>query len=42
MVESAGTYSNVIRFLALLVMTDEQLACGLDILERAIQTCSAK
>ena len=42
MVESAGTYSNVIRFLAPLVMTDEQLACGLDILERAIQTCSAK
>ena len=42
MVESAGTYSNVIRFLAPLGMTDEQLACGLDILERAIQTCSAK
>ena len=42
MVESAGTYSNVIRFLAPLVMTDEQLECGLDILEKAIAACSAK
>lgn len=42
MVESAGTYGNVIRFLAPLVMTDEQLACGLDILENAIRTCSKK
>lgn len=42
MVEGAGTYSNVIRFLAPLVMTDEQLECGLDILENAIKTCSAQ
>lgn len=42
MVEGAGTYGNVIRFLAPLVMTDEQLACGLDILENAIRTCAVK
>lgn len=42
MVEGAGTYGNVIRFLAPLVMTDEQLACGLDIFERAIAVCSAR
>ncbi|MDO4491733.1 MAG: 4-aminobutyrate--2-oxoglutarate transaminase [Lachnospiraceae bacterium] len=40
MVEGAGTYGNVIRFLAPLVMTDEQLACGLDIFEEAIAVCS--
>jgi 4-aminobutyrate aminotransferase/(S)-3-amino-2-methylpropionate transaminase len=40
MVESAGTYGNVIRFLAPLVITDEQLACGLDIFENAVRTCS--
>jgi 4-aminobutyrate aminotransferase/(S)-3-amino-2-methylpropionate transaminase len=40
MVESAGTYGNVIRFLAPLVMTDEQLACGLDIFENAVAVCS--
>lgn len=39
LVEGAGTYNNVIRFLAPLVMTDEQLACGLDIMEAAIRTC---
>lgn len=37
MIESAGTYGNVIRFLAPLTMTDEQLAAGLDILEASIQ-----
>ena len=35
-VESAGVYSNVIRFLSPLVITDEQLECGLEILEAAI------
>lgn len=35
-IESAGTYSNVIRFLAPLVITDAQLQEGLDILEHAI------
>jgi 4-aminobutyrate aminotransferase/(S)-3-amino-2-methylpropionate transaminase len=40
MVEGAGTYGNVIRFLAPLVITDEQLACGLDIFENAVRTCS--
>jgi 4-aminobutyrate aminotransferase/(S)-3-amino-2-methylpropionate transaminase len=39
MVEGAGTYGNVIRFLAPLVITDEQLACGLDIFENAVKTC---
>ena len=40
MVESAGTYGNVIRFLAPLVMTDAQLEAGLDIFENAVKTCS--
>lgn len=40
MVEGAGTYGNVIRFLAPLVITDEQLEAGLDIMEEAIQACS--
>jgi 4-aminobutyrate aminotransferase/(S)-3-amino-2-methylpropionate transaminase len=40
MVEGAGTYGNVIRFLAPLVITDEQLECGLDIFEQAVVTCS--
>lgn len=39
MVEGAGTYNNVIRFLAPLVMTDEQLQAGLDIFEKAIEAC---
>lgn len=37
LVEGAGTYNNVIRFLAPLVMTDEQLEAGLDIFEEAIR-----
>lgn len=37
MIENAGTYGNVIRFLAPLVMTDEQLSAGLDILEESIK-----
>lgn len=36
LVEGAGTYGNVIRFLAPLVMTEEQLECGLDIFEDSI------
>ncbi|HEX3078282.1 MAG TPA: aspartate aminotransferase family protein [Lachnospiraceae bacterium] len=36
LVESAGVYSNVIRFLCPLVVTDEQLEAGLQILEAAI------
>lgn len=39
MIESAGTYGNVIRFLAPLVMTDEQLEVGLQIMEKALLTC---
>lgn len=40
LMENAGTYSNVIRFLAPLVMTDEQLEAGLKIYEEAIAACS--
>ncbi len=36
LVESAGIYGNVIRFLAPLVITDEQLEAGLDIFEEAV------
>lgn len=36
LMENAGTYGNVIRFLAPLVMTDEQLEAGLKIYEEAI------
>lgn len=36
LVEGAGTYGNVIRFLAPLVITDKQLETGLDIFEKAI------
>ena len=39
MVEGAGTYGNVIRFLAPLVMTDEQLEAGLRIFEEAVKKC---
>lgn len=38
MVESAGTYGNVIRFLAPLVITDAQLEAGLQIFDEAIAT----
>lgn len=37
MLESSGTYGQVIRFLAPLVMTDEQLKAGLEIFEEAIK-----
>jgi 4-aminobutyrate aminotransferase/(S)-3-amino-2-methylpropionate transaminase len=39
MLESAGTYGNVIRFLAPLVITDAQLEAGLDIYEKVIEKC---
>ncbi|WOC33153.1 MULTISPECIES: aspartate aminotransferase family protein [Caproicibacterium] len=39
MVESAGVYGNVIRFLAPLVITDAQLEAGLQIFEQAIAAC---
>ena len=37
LVESAGTYNNVIRFLAPLVITNEQLEAGLHIFEESIK-----
>lgn len=37
LIESAGTFGNVIRFLAPLVITDEQLEAGFRILEEAIK-----
>lgn len=39
LLESAGTYGNVIRFLAPLVITDEQIDAGLQIFEQAIEKC---
>ena len=39
MLENSGIYGNVIRFLAPLVMTDEQLDAGLKIFEEAIKNC---
>lgn len=39
LIENAGTYGNVIRFLAPLVITDAQLDAGLDIFEKAMDTC---
>lgn len=40
LVESAGIYGNVIRFLAPLVITDSQLDAGLDIMEESIKELS--
>jgi len=39
LIENAGTYSNVIRFLAPLVITDEQLEEGFKIMEAGIIAC---
>ena len=39
LLESAGTFGNVIRFLAPLCITDEQLDAGLAIYEEAIRDC---
>lgn len=38
-IESAGVYGNVIRFLAPLVITDEQLDAGLEIFDKTIAKC---
>lgn len=40
LIESAGTYGNVIRFLSPLVVTDAQVEAGLSILEQAISQAS--
>jgi 4-aminobutyrate aminotransferase/(S)-3-amino-2-methylpropionate transaminase len=37
MIENAGSFGNVIRFLAPLTITDEQLYAGLDIMEESIK-----
>lgn len=42
LIENAGTYNNVLRFLAPLVITDAQLEAGLDIFEKAMDTCLKK
>lgn len=42
MLESAGTYGNVIRFLCPLCVTDAQLDAGLEIFENALKVCLAK
>lgn len=39
MIENAGVHGNVIRFLAPLLITDEQLEAGLQIFEDAIKKC---
>jgi len=39
---TAGSYSNVIRVLVPLVVTDEQMDEALDVLEAALQTVSEK
>jgi len=38
----AGTYNNVVRFLAPLVITDEQLEAGLSILEERMEEVGEK
>lgn len=40
LVENAGTYGNVVRFLAPLVITEEQLNAGFEIFEDAIIECT--
>jgi len=39
-IETAGSESNIIKFLAPLITTEEQINEGFDILKAAIQTCS--
>lgn len=41
-VESAGIYGNVIRFLCPLVASNKQIDAGLEIMENAIKKCSSK
>lgn len=38
-IESAGTYNNVVRFLCPLVVTDEQLEAGFKIMEESLKEC---
>lgn len=38
MINTAGPYNNVLRFLCPLVITDEQLLEGLEVLRRACKT----
>jgi 4-aminobutyrate aminotransferase/(S)-3-amino-2-methylpropionate transaminase len=38
----AGTYDNVVRMLAPLVITDEQLETGLDVLVEALEWTEAQ
>ena len=40
MLEAAGTYNNVIRFLCPLCVTDAQMEAGLEIFENAIKNCA--
>ena len=40
LIENAGRWGQVVRFLAPLTITDRQLHCGLDILENALKTCT--
>ncbi len=42
LIESAGTYGNVIRFLCPLCVTDEQLDKGLEIFEETLKECVGK
>lgn len=42
LIENAGTYGNVIRFLAPLVITDSQMEAGFSILEAAIEKENSK
>lgn len=41
-IETAGSESNVIKFLGPLVITEELIHEGFDILKKAIETCSTK
>lgn len=41
-IENAGTYGNVVRFLCPLVVTDEQLEAGLGIIKESIRECLAE
>lgn len=41
-IENAGTYGNVVRFLCPLVVTDEQLEAGLSIIKESISECLAE
>ena len=38
LIENAGRWGQVVRFLSPLTITDRQLHCGLDILENTLKT----